>query len=173
MNNLIIRSLTGIVFVLVIVGSVIGGPWIFATLFLLISMFTQLEFYRLISKGEHKTQMYIGMGSGIFLYGTLAASAPGLGLAGHHIILLNLIPLALIFISALYAESANPFADIGITLTGILYIAMPFGLLNYFYTTALFLHEANYGILLGFFLIIWLNDTFAYLVGSVIGKHHL
>lgn len=173
MNNFLIRSLTGIVFVLVIVGSVIGGPWIFASLFLFVSILTQLEFHKLLSKGEHKTQIYLGIGSGIFLYGTIAASALELGPAGFNIMLLNFIPFVLIFVSALYMQPANPFASIGLTLTGILYIALPFGLLNYFYTSATFLHGANYGILLGFFLILWLNDTFAYLVGSAIGKHHL
>ena len=173
MNNLTTRSLTGIVFVLVIVGSVIAGPWFFALLFLFVSMLTQMEFYKIIRKGKDKAQTYLGAGAGIFLYGTIAASALGAGHAGFNLILLNLIPIAIIFVFALFSESANPFGDIGITLTGVLYIALPFGLLNYFYTPLVFLHGSDYGILLGFFLILWLNDTFAYLVGSAIGKHHL
>jgi len=172
-NNLITRSLTGIVFVLVIVGSVVGGPLIFAALFLFVTILTLLEFYKLTGKDSSKTQIYLGTASGIFLYGTLAASASGFGPTGYNTILLNLIPFVLIFVFALYSKSANPFADIGNTLAGILYIALPFGLLNYFYLPTLFLNEAKYGLLLGFFLILWLNDTFAYLVGSAIGKHKL
>ena len=173
MNNLITRSLTGTVFVLLIVGSVIASTWIFAILFLIVSILTQLEFYQLINKGAHKTQTYIGLGTGMFLYGTLAASAPGIGLTGINIIVLNLIPLVLVFVLALYSPSANPFADIGLTLTGTFYIALPFGLLNYFYVPSPLPNGANYGVLLGYFLILWLNDTAAYLAGSAIGKHRL
>lgn len=173
MNNLITRSVTGFIFVLVIVGSVIANSLIFAILFLFVTILTQLEFYRIISKDARKTQVYTGIGAGIFLYGTLAASALGMGIPGINMIVLNFIPLVLVFVMALYSGSSSPFSDIGVTLTGILYIALPFGLLNYFYLPALFSNEANYGLLLGFFLILWLNDTAAYLVGSAIGKHRL
>jgi phosphatidate cytidylyltransferase len=171
-NNLITRSLTGIVFVMIILGSVIAGTWIFAVLFLFVSILTQQEFYQLMRKGD-KTQTYIGLGAGIFLYGTLAASALGIGLTGINLIVLNLIPVVLVFIFALFSGASDPFADIGLILTGLLYIALPFGLLNYFYVPSLLPDSVNYGVLLGFFLIIWLNDTAAYLVGSAIGKHRL
>lgn len=174
MNNLITRSLTGIIFVLVIVGSVIAGRWVFALLFLFVSILTQLEFFHLLSKSGYKPQTYFGLGAGIFLYATLVSGALGVGgITGINIITINLIPLVLVFILALYAGSANPFADIGLTLTGIFYIALPFGLLNYFYLSSPFPNGVNYGVLLGFFLILWLNDTAAYLVGSAIGKHRL
>jgi phosphatidate cytidylyltransferase len=58
-------------------------------------------------------------------------------------------------------------------LTGVFYIALPFGLLNYFYIPARLPGDVQYGVLFGFFLILWLNDTAAYLVGSAIGKHRL
>jgi phosphatidate cytidylyltransferase len=173
-NNILTRSVTGLVFVLVIVGSVIANAWMFALLFLFVSTLTQLEFYQHIFKGTQKAQIYAGLGSGIFLYTSLAASALGMaGVTGVNLIVLNFIPLVLVFVLALFSGSSNPFSDIGLTLTGILYIALPFGLLNYFYLPSLFLNEVNYGVLLGFFLILWLNDTAAYLVGSAIGKHHL
>ena len=174
MNNLITRSLTGIVFVLVILGSVIASTWIFAILFLFVTVLTQLEFYRLMRKGACQAQTYIGLVAGIFLYGILAAGAIGLaGLTGNNLIILSIIPLVLVFIFALYSGSSHAFGDIGLTLTGVFYIALPFGLLNYFYLPAHLPEDVNYGILLGFFLILWLNDTAAYLVGSAIGKHRL
>ena len=173
-NNLITRSLTGIVFVLLIVSSMLINPWIFALLFFFITILTQLEFYQLMREGGTKSSTYIGLAAGIFLYGTLAASALNIaGIAGNNILLLNFIPLVLIFIFALYSRSSNSFADIGITLTGILYIALPFGLLNYLIAPALLPDGVNHGVLLGFFLILWVNDTAAYLVGSAIGKHKL
>ena len=173
-NNLITRSLTGIVFVLLIVSSMLINPWIFALLFFFITILTQLEFYQLMREGGTKSSTYIGIAAGIFLYGTLAASALNIaGIAGNNILLLNFIPLVLIFIFALYSRSTNSFADIGLTLTGILYIALPFGLLNYLIAPALLPDGVNYGVLLGFFLILWTNDTFAYITGMLIGKHKL
>lgn len=174
MANLITRSLTGIIFVVVILGSVIAGTWVFAILFLFISILAQLEFYHLLNNGSYKPQTYFGLGAGIFLYGTIAAGALGIGgITGINIIMLNFIPLVMVFVLALYSKSADPFSDIGLTLTGILYIALPLGLLNYFYLPSLLPNGDSYGVLLGFFLILWLNDTAAYLIGSALGKHRL
>lgn len=159
---------------LVILGSVIASTWIFAVLFLFVTLLTQLEFYRLMRKGTHQIQTYTGLVAGIFLYGTLAAGAQGIaGLSGINLIILSILPLVLVFVIALFSGSSDAFGDIGLTLTGVIYIALPFGLLNYFYLPDRLSGDAQYGVLLGFFLILWLNDTAAYLVGSAIGRHHL
>jgi phosphatidate cytidylyltransferase len=43
----------------------------------------------------------------------------------------------------------------------------------YFFDPLLHSGPQHYGIVLGFFLLIWLNDTGAYFIGSLIGKHKL
>jgi phosphatidate cytidylyltransferase len=49
-------------------------------------------------------------------------------------------------------------------------VSLPFALLN---NILYFNEEWNPYLLLAVFIIIWVNDTFAYLVGSTLGKHRL
>ena len=174
MNNFITRTITGTVFVIVVVGSVILDARIFAALFLFVSILAQIEFYHILEKRGRKPGKYIGIAVGCFLYISLAANALGiLGSFGNMLVFLNFFLLCVIFIAELFTKSTDPFGTIGTTITGVIYIALPFGLLNYFYLPAAYTDNFNFGILLGYFLILWLNDTGAYLVGSAIGKHHL
>ncbi len=62
---------------------------------------------------------------------------------------------------------------ISYTLLGVFYIALPLGLLNFFYSPFQFRGEFNTHILLAFFIITWLVDTAAYLAGMAFGKHRL
>jgi phosphatidate cytidylyltransferase len=173
-NNFTTRTITGAVFVILVIGSVILDARIFAALFLFVSILTQLEFYHILKKRGRKPQTYIGTGIGSFLYISLAANALGmLGSFGNMLIFFNFFLIGIIFISELFTKSLDPFGNIGATITGVIYISLPFGLLNYFYFPAVYPNNFNFGILLGYFLILWLNDTGAYLVGSAIGKHHL
>jgi phosphatidate cytidylyltransferase len=173
-NNFTTRTLTGTVFVLLIVGSVILDAKIFATLFLIVSILTQLEFYQILEKRGRKPQTYLGVGVGSLLYLSLATNALGLlGSIGHLLIFLNFFLIGLIFTAELFTQSSDPFGNIGTTIVGIMYIALPFGLLNYLYLPVIYPNNFNFGILLGYFIILWLNDTGAYLVGSAFGKHKL
>jgi len=173
-NNLKTRTLTGIVFIALVAGAVIMDARIFAALFLFVSILAQLEFYKILEKRGRKPQTYLGTGIGSFLYISLAANALGVfGLLGNILIFINIFLIGLIFIAELFAQSADPFGNIGTTLTGVLYVSLPFGLLNYLYLPTVLQDDYNYGILLGYFLILWMNDTGAYLIGSAIGKHHL
>jgi phosphatidate cytidylyltransferase len=77
------------------------------------------------------------------------------------------ILFALIFswiILELAAQSAQPFQNIGALTTGILYIGVPFTLLlSIFY-------KYDVKVIFGILLLTWSNDTWAYLIGSQIGK---
>jgi len=92
--------------------------------------------------------------------------------------LLVIMPLMfLILIAELYRKSESPLVNISITLSGIFYLSIPMVLLSYLsYPPAYGLrynYDYNPNILLGFFLILWTNDTFAYLVGKTLGKRKL
>lgn len=79
--------------------------------------------------------------------------------------------LILVFILELYRNRPNPLANISFTLLGILYVSLPVTLFNKF---AFYLSkEYSYQIVLGFFILLWINDTFAYIFGISFGKHRL
>jgi phosphatidate cytidylyltransferase len=59
------------------------------------------------------------------------------------------------------------------TLLGIIYIALPLSLLNCFFSPWAIPHKPDFAFLLGYFVLLWLNDTGAYLMGKATGKHLL
>jgi phosphatidate cytidylyltransferase len=112
--------------------------------------------------------MALGLFSGGAVFAGLAAIANGWLTSKCLLLLLPLV--SIIFIAELYRFKKSPFENIAMTLVGVLYIAMPFGLLNFFYLSG---HNYAFILLLGYFVILWINDTFAYLFGTAFGKHRL
>ena len=73
-------------------------------------------------------------------------------------------------LTELYRQGTIPFANIAYTLLGVIYVSGPFALLH----IIAFSHGPySYEIIMGILLILWANDTGAYLIGSSIGKHKL
>ena len=83
---------------------------------------------------------------------------------------INIPFIFIIFILELYRKSANPFKNIAFTILGIVYVALPFSLLNYL---VVYSGTYSYELLFGFFFILWANDSGAYIIGSAIGKRKL
>lgn len=171
MSNFFIRTITGILFVVVIVGSIIWNRYIFASLFLIITILALLEFYKLIETKDIHPRKFVGISIGSFLF--LSFVLVSSGISHINILYINIPLIFTVFIVELFHKSKRPFINIGLTLLGIIYIALPFSLLNFFYNTNFIAGKFHPHILLGFFIIIWTNDTSAYLVGSKFGKHRL
>jgi len=165
-------------------------------LFLFITVIGLWEFYNLSMLSRAKPQIWYGivLGAILFISNYLFAS----GYVNYKVFVL-LIPLfVFVFIIELYREYKRPFKNIAYTYLGIIYIAIPFSLLNYFVIVSssgkvlktildpinnltnyfLFIEPNDkiiYSpyILLGFFLMLWANDTGAYVFGVSFGKHKL
>jgi phosphatidate cytidylyltransferase len=79
--------------------------------------------------------------------------------------------LATVFLIKLYKkEDIQPFTNIAYTFLGIIYVAIPFALLNIIaFANGVF----SYEIILGILLILWASDTGAYFTGIMMGKKKL
>ena len=95
---------------------------------------------------------------------------------------LILVPMILvIMVIELYRKQEKPFDSLAHTFFSILYTAIPFSMLPFsaFSQTGLESllphNQAMFspGIIIGFFLLIWANDTGAYLAGVSFGRHKL
>jgi phosphatidate cytidylyltransferase len=171
-NNFIVRTLTGIVFAISIIGSILVSHYLFSLLFLVVTIFTMLEFYKLADSGlSIKIQTKLGVFTGSMLF--ILSSLSSLGLISTKFLAIIFLLTGLLFIAEMYRNKSNPFLNISMTLAGVFYIALPFSMLNFFYTPYFDFSNGNYEVLIGFFLILWVNDSLAYLVGSSIGKHRL
>lgn len=168
MNNFVKRTLTAIVFVAVLLGCTFWNQFSFSILFFIITILGIWEFYTLSEKEGSKPQKLIGtiIGGLLFVSNALVC----MGILNPRFLVLNIPLIFLVFIIELYLKAEDPFRNIAFTVLGILYVALPFSLLNYIGNTS---QIYNYQVLFGFFFILWSNDSGAYLVGSAIGKHKL
>ncbi len=171
MKNIVTRTLTGAVFVIIIIGSILLSVYSFMAVFLLVTVLGLLEFYKLSSADNMKPQHITGVLFGAFMFLSIAFYAHNLLPFG--IVLINIPLLMSLFIFELYRKKVLPFNNVAITLLGILYIALPMALLNFLFSPFQLKGEFNTHILVAFFTLTWMADTAAYLVGMAIGKHRL
>jgi len=126
-----------------------------------------------------KPQMWPGIVTGTTAYviSTLIAS----GVIPMKFLMI-LIPMVLIIlVTELYRKQEKPFDSLAHTFFSVLYTAVPFSMFPFaaFSRSGLssILPHQNIvfspGIIIGFFLLIWANDTGAYLSGISFGRHKL
>ncbi len=130
-----------------------------------------VEFYTIVGKGEIKPQHIVGITISAILFCIVSF----ISITNTNIeLLFILIPLFFIpFLIELFRNKPNPITNASTTLLGIIYIAVPLSLLNFIPNSSFELDVYSKGILLGYFSLIWTNDTFAYLVGVKLGKNRL
>ena len=171
MNNFAQRTLTGFLFVVVMIGSIVLGQTVFSVLLLIITVLSLNEYVNIVSNDKNQPALLPTMVAGSLGYTLLASNAMGL-ISAEWLFLIVPILFILIIIE-LWRNKPFPFNNIASSWLGIIYISVPFGLMMYFFDPVILSGTKHYGLVLGFLIILWLNDTGAYLVGSAIGKHKL
>ena len=148
-NNFIQRAITGVLFVAILVGCILYHPFSFGALFIVISALTIREFGSLVNhiEGVSVNKNIIMLG-GAYLF--LAIMGFCIDASDSKIFLPYLLLLLYMMISELYLKKESPVLNWAFSMLSQLYIALPFA-----------------------FVFIWLSDTGAYCVGSLIGKHRL
>ena len=175
MKNFIQRAITGVIFVAVLIGCIIGGPLPFGILFCLISALATVEFCQLMNQqqGVHINRNICTLGS-ITLF--LCFFFYGMNPAETNIFIPYLAILIYLFISELYLKKENPINNWAYAMFSQLYVALPFALLNVlaFQTTPTeTISQYLFIFPLSIFIFNWMNDTGAYCTGVLFGKHPL
>ena len=180
MKNLMVRTLSGLVLVAVFVGAVLGSQWSFGALLLLILVGGQTEFYKLARETGLSPQRWMGLAVGVLLFAlnfivfrqfSRSVTDEAGGAVLYLLLYIGLL-LPTLFVCELFRRSATPLANLGATLLGVLYVAVPLSLLLYVPVLAgdgVWRPET----VLCYIFIIWANDVFAYLVGMTFGRHRL
>lgn len=178
MKNLAVRTLSGAVLAVVVLGAIAWSQWSFGLLLAALTVGGMLEFYALIRKQGIEPQRFVGLVTGLLLLAlnfavvcggsNLLNDSRNLFACGMAFLLL-LVPT--MFVCELWRRHKNPAANIATTLAGVFYVALPFSLLCYFPTLGG--GGWNPGVVFGFVAVIWANDVFAYLVGMTFGRHRL
>ena len=178
MKNLWVRTLSGAVLAAVVLGAVVWSQWSFGILLAALLVVGLSEFYTLAEKQGSKPQRIVGLVAGLVLFALnfafisddieILGSARQAFACGLAFLLLSLPAM---FICELYRRQKNPVANIGTTLMGVVYVALPLSVMCYF---PMFGGGAwNPRVMVFYIFIIWANDVFAYLVGMTFGRHRL
>ena len=174
MKNLIKRALTGIIFVAVLVGAICYHPVSFVVLFSLITGLTLWEFYGLVKHYEDASiKRAVSSLGGVYLFAATFAYTNQL--TDGVVFLPYLLFLIYTLVAELYYKAPNPINNWAFTLFAQVYCAGTFSMLNFIAAIPDTPGKVVYSPLfvMAIFIFIWLNDTGAYLVGSMIGKRKL
>ena len=173
-SNLIQRALTGIVYVALITLGIIVNSYTFLCLFSLVVVLCLWEFYGLVNAQKRaRINPWYNCFGGLLLF--ISAYLYASGTFSHFIFFPYLLYIVIILISELYEKQQDPITHMAYILLGQCYIALPISLLNLIAfpvtpTGAIIYYPV---MVLALFVFIWINDTGAYIVGSLLGRHRL
>ncbi|MDX9930357.1 MAG: phosphatidate cytidylyltransferase [Bacteroidales bacterium] len=179
MSNLMTRTLTGAWIVLFAMGGFWLHPVTFLVAGLVMMIGTQVEYYRMMRITGVRPQVVTGIITGITVF--LISSLVAANIISRNWFLLLIPMLAVVMVIELYRNVEKPFDSLAHTYFSILYTVIPFSMMPFsaFYREGLpslinqSLITFSPGIVIGFFILLWTNDTAAYLVGITLGKHRL
>ena len=170
-NSFVKRTITGVIFVILIIGSVVLSQWAFAALFLMVTiggLFEYLRISRALGGDISKAALLV---SAVFSYALITSVA--FGYLNPDALLYGLLVFPLITTFELFRNGNSPLSNISHSIAGILWIVVPLALLNGFFNQNPGAAWSQSGALLGFFLILWIYDSGAYITGSLFGKHKM
>lgn len=177
------RALTAIIFVVVMLGGLLWNEWSFFILFSIIHFGCWWEFLQLTEK-IHNTRFHIYTKFGLMLlgYGLLLLFCGnlyhigGYGLRENVSLPVSIAGFAMVVIGIFQKLPINPKA-FAMALLGFIYISLSWGLMIDLYQRIfdIHIHDTMFVMRGLFFCLvtiasIWINDTMAYIVGSLIGK---
>ena len=178
MKNLILRTLTGILYVLLVAGSISFSPYSFGVLFAAATALVTLEFCTIISASAEfqLNSLITTLASILMFFGFFAWNsgyAQQLLLPGM-VFLPYIVTITYLFISGLYLDRTHALDVWAYTMMSQIYIALPFSLLTCIAFIPYPLGALGVAYVwmypLAVFLFLWASDTGAYCVGSLLGK---
>ena len=170
MKNIVTRSLSGVVYVALIVVALLAGPYWFMALMAIFALLAVREFKTLNASTNDRSRL------GLLISTCDFGSGVGLCLLTYDdmtSVLMDIVVIAAYMIVrvvlSLYDKRQDAFASVGKSVLSVLYIGVPLALAALLNSMSTHLPH----LMLIIFIMIWLNDTGAYCVGCSIGRHRL
>lgn len=182
MKKFLTRTLSGAVYATIVVGSIYACRWldsllgkiIFACVFLAVGIVGIYEYVNNLSKKGVACNRPMAYIAGIIVYlGMVVPSFQDglLSLSAIHtvfavgLVFAGLMPVMFLTVFALqlWRNDDEPFTTVGHTLIPSIWIMMPLALLNE-------VQLLGAGLTMMVFILIWVNDSFAYITGMLMGR---
>ena len=173
MKNFIVRTITGVLFVAILVTCFLR-PISMIFLFALVTGLTVWEYGGLVNEWDDiQVNRFISTAAGVYLF--LAFAGYCTGYTPATVFIPYLVTVIYLIISELYTKAPNPINNWAYTMLSQMYIALPYSMINVlaFQSNAEGEVSFNYLLPLSLFIFLWVNDTGAYCCGSLFGRHKL
>ncbi|MBR4497258.1 MAG: phosphatidate cytidylyltransferase [Bacteroidales bacterium] len=172
MKNLLLRIVTGALYIATILVALFTNLPLFFLIFGIIMLFILNEFYKNLKIKDITVDLVLSNALAVCIY---LSSVVDL-----YTTKFTMMPAIVIFALALFAvelfrNDEQPFQRIAFSLCGIIYVCVPFTLLAYYKEQSVLTIGTDMAsiMILLLFAFTWINDTFAYLTGILLGKHPL
>ncbi|MCF8380512.1 MAG: phosphatidate cytidylyltransferase [Bacteroidales bacterium] len=162
------RSLSGVFFVLIILVAVYAHILSLYVLLLVVLIFSLNEFYTLLFKLKFLPYKLFGITAAMLLFTLNFLVA--INLLDPRFLLLNLFFISLLPIIPLFYHTKSFVQSWATTLIGWIYIVIP---MSAFAFISQMTGKYEPVLIMSVFIIIWTFDSFAYLSGSLLGKHKM
>lgn len=127
------------------------------------------EFYRLAEKKGYAVSKELGLVLGVLIiavaYATHISSLPTMKI----VIVICFLLILFSFLVSLFSKNKNMLANMGMMLTGVIYVSVPFAMLVFMRLS----NESGLVLIYTIFIAIWSCDTMAYFIGRKFGKRPL
>lgn len=168
MKNVIIRSLSGIIYIILIVGAILLGPIWMASLLTVFGLIALRELE--IMAGNPMDSLF----DHIILFVDAVAMASMIWVSLNSVTpvmcaVIILFALCVRIILAIYDHEGHAAKSFLSSIGSVVYIGLPLCALMTLYQ----LGENTYYYVLAMFILIWINDTGAFCAGSLFGRHRL
>jgi phosphatidate cytidylyltransferase len=176
------RSLTAIVFVIVMLTGLLWNQWSFLLLFSIIHFGCWWEFLRLSEKiNTVSYHTYVKLGFMLLGYGVMLwFCEPPFSIGSYSLKENFSLPFSIagfiLLMTGMFQKMRVDIKSFGWAALGLIYISLSWGLMMKLYGSMdLYLHDTTF--VFGAYVLpvvtiasVWINDTMAYIVGSMIGK---
>ena len=182
LKNLTVRTLSGAVLAAVLFGATLISGYGYVALMAVVVAVGVWEFYNLCESCGYKPQRYLGTALALFVYLFASFAFVNVVMGGYSwnttvvakVVLTAIPTLAFAsFILELFRNYEQPIANVGVTLMGTLYVALPVSAMLAIPQLLSGKSEWLPWYAICYILIIWANDVFAYLFGMTLGRHRM
>jgi phosphatidate cytidylyltransferase len=172
LRKLLVRSITGLIYIALTIVSIYAGKYAFACFFGIILAYSLFEFYRLCKNGGYKPYYILGIATTLFMFVAVFLYENQIV---SQLIFFGLIPLVMLMpVLALLQKDSKPVVNIAFTILGIVYVGIPFSIFNFIITPLDHTPLTRLPhILLILFVILWVADSGAYIIGSTLGRRKM